>query len=172
MKKTKSNQSVAIHECAHCYLISIFGNGPEWVKLYNDRGTEIVGKVHCAAQVDEKDDRKVAIEEVVVCLAGPCAELLFAGYARGFETDVMVAMANLKCIKSGAKCKHLRVYAEELVLFLGKARTWGRIMALADELVQKNRLNGVEIQNIFRTCRRLEYPPLSARQILRRWNSQ
>lgn len=172
MKKTKASQLVAIHEAGHCYLICLCGVEPAWVKLYSDRGPRIVGQVYCPERLEKSDDRREAVREIIVCLAGPCAELLFAGYAESFESDVMGAMANLKCIKSGAKYRHLRLYVEELLRFLSKARTWGRIMALADELVPKNRLNGKEIQNIFRTCRRLEHPPFSASRILRSWNSR
>ncbi len=172
MKKTKVTQILAVHEAAHCYLICLFRNGPEWVKLYNHRNPEIQGKVYSPGAAITKHNRKAAVQEILICLAGASAELLLVGYAQGFESDTANALATLKCIKSGAKYRHLRLYVEELLPFLGKPRTWGRIMALADRLLQKNKLTGEEIQEILRTNRRLEHPPFSASRLLRSWNSR
>lgn len=172
MKKTRTTQILAVHEAAHCYLICLFRNGPEWVKLYNHRNPEVLGKVYSPAEAITGSERKAAIQEILICLAGAAAELLLVGYAEGFESDAANALATLKCIKSGAKYRHLRLYVEELLPFLGKPCTWGRIMALADRLLQKNKLMGEEIQEILRTNRRFEHPPFSASRILRSWNSR
>lgn len=149
MKKTKVTQILAVHEAAHCYLICLFRNGPEWVKLYNHRNPEIQGKVYSPGAAITKHNRKAAVQEILICLAGASAELLLVGYAQGFESDTANALATLKCIKSGAKYRHLRLYVEELLPFLGKPRTWGRIMALADRLLQKNKLTGKRFRRSF-----------------------
>lgn len=167
----------AVHVAGHAALLHELGGELSAIQL-SDQGDEkdhqglsfCLSGLSLAEIVSNRAEYVSNVENrILIALAGPAAELLFAGRIdNGSINDFSDAFEALKIIQAEATMDDLHPALYDAQRVLATEHSWSRLFALAEGLQQKRWLTSAEVRAILRRDNYLHwtppFPPVLIRQ--------
>lgn len=142
-------ETAAYHEAGHAVVASILGGRVVTVSIESE-SPEVDGDAVVAWNRGDRTDREMALDEIRVALAGPIAEMVYAGeydYLRIREEHAVDWKIALSCLRSlelntEGEARLLQKTVAELYQTIRQDHIWSSIGDVADLLAVHETIEG------------------------------
>ena len=142
-------ETAAYHEAGHAVIASILGGKVVSVSIESE-SPEVDGDAVVAWNRGGRNDHEVAVDDIRVALAGPIAEMVYAGeydYLRIREehaVDWQIALRSLRCLglNTDREAALLQKTVAELYQTIRQDNIWSSIGDVADLLAVHETIEG------------------------------
>ena len=142
-------ETTAYHEAGHAVIASILGGKVVSVSIESE-SPEVDGDAVVAWNRGGRNDREIALDDIRVAIAGPIAEMVYAGeydYLRIREehsVDWQIALSTLRCLglNTDREAALLQKTVAELYQTIRQDNIWSSIGDVADLLAVHETIEG------------------------------